>query len=90
MTFIGCIALATINATAQIPTLPPGAQTHWVVKRPQEIVVYLTFNPANLKQCLPKSLRFITVKELATSGIQWAKVYLAQHPGHDAWGISFL
>ena len=90
VTFIGCIALATINATAQIPTLPPGAQTHWVVKQPQEIVVYLTFNPANLKQCLPKSLRFITVKQLATSGSQWAKDYLAQHPGHDSWGISFL
>ncbi len=90
ITTLVCATLATREATAQIPALPKGAQTHWVVKQPQEIVVYLTFDPAKLKQCLPKSLRFITVKELATSGIQWATEYLNQHPGHDQWGISFL
>ena len=90
ITTLACAILATIEPTPQIPTLPPGAQTHWVVKQPQEIVVYLTFNPAKLKQYLPKSLRFITVKELATSGVQWAKDYLTKHPGHETWGISFL
>lgn len=90
VTALACATLATGEATAQIPTLPDGAQTHWVVNQTQEVAIYLTFDPAKVKQCLPKFLRFITVKELATSGVQWATDYLTKHPAHDQWGISFI
>ncbi len=82
--------LAAGNAAAQIPSLPGGAQSHWVVADPQELVVYLTFNPANLQDRLPGSLRFLTVKGLATRGVPWAADYLTKQPNHGAWGISFL
>jgi len=91
--FVTTFALAILAATettAQIPNLPSGAQTHWVVAQPEEIVIYLAFNPAELTNILPKSLRFITIKELSTNGVSWATNYLTKHSAHGHWGISFL
>ena len=85
-----CPALVAGAAAAQVPPLPEGAQTHWVVVEPQEIVAYVTFDPATVARRLPPTLRFITLGELATSGVRWATDYLADHPTHGTWGISFL
>lgn len=91
--FVTTLALALWVATeamAQIPSLPNGAQTHWVVAQPEEIVIYLAFNPAEFTHYLPKSLRFITIKELSANGVPWATDYLTKHSAHGQWGISFL
>lgn len=82
--------LAATEATAQIPSLPSGAQTHWVVAQPEEIVIYLAFDPTGFTSVLSKSLRFITINELSTNGVSWATDYLTKHPAHGHWGVSFL
>ena len=79
------------NATsAQVPTLPDGADTHWTVEQPQEIVASVLFDPATVEDRLPPVLRFITVGELADQGLPWATAHLAANPSHGGWGISFL
>jgi hypothetical protein len=78
------------GAAAQVAKLPEGSQTYWVVKQPQEIVAYVVFDPFAVKGELPQSLRFISLRELATAGIPWATDYLANHPNQGNWGISFL
>ena len=83
-------ALFARDAPAQPPALPDGAQSHWVVGQPHEIVAYLVFDPATVRDRLPETLRFITVKELATGSVRWATDHLAEHPAHAGWGISFL
>jgi hypothetical protein len=80
----------TGETVAQVPALPPGARTHWIVSQPQEIVAYVTFDPAGVHSRLPPTLRFITVGELASAGVRWAADHLVTHPAHDKWGISFL
>ena len=86
-----CLALLTARgAAAQIPTLPDGARTRWVIDDPEEIVGWLTFDPATVADRIPRYLRFITVGELATGGVGWATAYLADHPAHGEWGISFF
>lgn len=85
-----CSWLAATEAPAQVPALPNGAQTQWVVRQPHEIIAYVTFDPVTVGRQLPQSLRFLTVSELATGGVRWATDYLAEHPAHGHWGISFL
>jgi hypothetical protein len=84
------VLASAMEAGAQIPALPDGALTRWVVGQPHEVVGYVTFDPATVKDRLPETLRFITLKELATGGISWAKTHLADHPSRGHWGISFL
>ncbi len=84
------ILLVATDAIAQAPSLPNGAQTLWVVKQPEEIVIYLTFNPEYFANHLSKSLRFIPIKELSASGVTWATDYLTKHSAHGEWGVSFL
>lgn len=73
-----------------LPDLPDGAQAHWIVAKPEEIVTWLAFNPASVRERLPSHLRFITIEELASGNVQWAKAFLAQHPNKSHWGVSFL
>jgi hypothetical protein len=87
---LGCSVWAAGPAVAGVPVLPDSARTRWVVGQPQEIVTYLTFDPARVQGRLPSRLRFITVDELAAGGIAWATDYLAAHPAHGRWGVSFL
>jgi hypothetical protein len=87
---LACSAFAFGETAAQVPALPDGARTHWVVDQPEEIVTYLTFDPASVEREIPPSLRFITVKELAAGGVRWATDYLTEHPSHGPWGISFF
>jgi hypothetical protein len=81
---------SAIVAPAQIPALPEGAQTKWVVAGPEEIVSYLIFDPATVAERLPGYLRFITIKELADGGVPWAMEHLGKFPAHEDWGISFI
>lgn len=82
--------LMAAEAVAQIPALPEGAQTHWVVHKPEEIVSYLIFDPATVKERIPSFLKFITIEELAVDQIPWAKEHLSKYPAHADWGISFI
>ncbi len=84
-----CSTLVARDARPQTPTLPDGAQSHWAVGQPHEIVAYLVFDPATVRDRLPETLRFITVKELATGSVRWATDHLVEHPAHADWGISF-
>ena len=90
VTMLACFALVSGKALAQVPALPDGTQTHWVMSQPEEIVAHLTFDPATVQRRLPPSLRFITLKELAAGGVVWAADYLHEHPSHGRWGISFF
>jgi hypothetical protein len=84
------VTMLAETVVGQIPPLPEGAKTHWVVGQPQEIVTYLAFDPATVKERVPPTLRLITIRELATGGVRWAMNYFAEHPLHGDWGISFL
>lgn len=85
ITFIHCNAGFT-----QDLTIPEGSHTKWVINNAEEIVQYLTFDPASVKSRLPDNLRFITLKELADKNIDWATDYLSNHPTNSNWGVSFL
>ena len=78
------------DVPAQIPVLPQGAQTKWVVAGPEEIVSYLIFDPATVKDRIPRFLRLITIGELAEGNVSWAEEHLEKFPAHGAWGISFV
>ncbi len=90
MMVIACIEALGGNASAQVLTMPDGAGTHWVVDQAEEIVQYVTFNPAYVQSRLPSKLRFITIKEFAAGNVGWAADYLAAHPSNGNWGVSFL
>lgn len=78
------------SAQAQVPQLPPGAQSRWVVEGPEEVVGYLTFDTATIHARVPRSLRLVTIGELASAGRSWATAYLAAHPGHEDRGLSIV
>jgi hypothetical protein len=70
--------------------VPEGARTHWVIRDPHEIVAWVAFDTATVRQRLPGELRFVTIGELAAGGVGWAAEQLAEHPQRRGWGISFL
>lgn len=86
------ISIFCISATsvAQVPSLPEGAQTDWVIDQPEEIVIWVLFDPITVENQLPPGLRFITAGELAVVSNSWAVDYLTNNPQKDDWGISFL
>ena len=87
------IATALIQyneAFTQALTIPEGSRTRWVINNAEEIVQYLTFDPATVEPRLPDNLRFTTLKELADNNIEWAADYLFSHPSNSNWGVSFL
>lgn len=87
---LACVTMLAETAVGQIPPLPEGAKTSWVVGQPQEIVTYLAFDPATVKERVPPTLRLITIRELASGKVQWAIDYFADNPLQGDWGISFL
>lgn len=78
------------EAFTQALTIPEGSRSRWVINNAEEIVQYLTFDPATVESSLPDNLRFITLKELADNNIEWAADYLSSHPSNSNWGVSFL
>jgi hypothetical protein len=87
---IACLQVLVEGASAQVLTIPEGARAYWVVDQAEEIVQYITFEPAAVESRLPGSLRFITIKELAENNVGWAVDYLSSHPSNGNWGVSFL
>lgn len=83
-------SLLATDVSASVPTLPGGARTEWLVAGPEELVLYLAFDPSTVQGRLPARLRFITIAELASGGVAWAKEFLGQHPTKGPWGVSFL
>ena len=83
-------SLLATDVSSSVPTLPGGARAEWLVEGPEELVLYLAFDPATVQRRLPSRLRFITIGELASGGVAWAKEFLGQHPTKGPWGVSFL
>ena len=83
-------SLLAVDLSTSVPALPDGARTEWLVAGPEELVLYLAFDPATVQRRLPSHLRFITIEELASGGVGWAKEFLGQHPTKGRWGVSFL
>lgn len=82
--------LLAVDISTSVPALPDGARAEWLVAGPEELVLYLAFDPATVQRRLPSHLRFITVAELASGGVAWAREFLVQHPTKGPWGVSFL
>jgi len=40
--------LVARGASPQVPALPAGAETRWIVQKPEEIVAYVVFDPATV------------------------------------------
>lgn len=97
---LGCASSTTVERNTDrgiatdgvkaLPELPDGAQAHWIVAEPEEIVTWLAFDPSVVRGRLPSYLHFITIGELASGSVQWATAFLAQHPNKSHWGVSFL
>ncbi len=85
----GILVCLASRAAGQLPE-PQPTGSHWLVARPEEVVGWFTFDPAAVTDRLPEYLRFVTVGELANSGIRWAADYLAHQESHAGWGVSFL
>jgi hypothetical protein len=83
-------SLLAVDVSPRVPVLPDGARAEWHVADPEELVLYLAFDPATVQRRLPSHLRFITIAELASGGVPWAKEFLGQHPTKGPWGVSFL
>jgi hypothetical protein len=78
------------TSPAEVPPLPEGNLTTWIVDDPVEVVGYLLLDPATVAGQVPSDLRLVTVEELAAAGIGWAVGHLVESPEHAAWGISFV
>lgn len=74
----------------EVPPLPDGAQTSWIVDEPVEIVGNLTFDPESVTDRLPDFLRFLTLGDLVARGNEGATALLDAHPERAAWGVSFV
>ena len=77
-------------ATARELAVPEGARTHWVIRDPHEIVAWVAFDTATVRERLPDELRFVTIGELAAGGVGWAAEQISEHPQQRGWGVSFL
>ncbi len=81
--------MVTPGLQAQVPPLPERAQTRWEIGGTDEIAVQLLFDSAAVAERLPDGLRFVTLADVA-SKLPAARVYLAAHPEHAQYGVSFL
>src|SRR4029450_5661921 len=83
------VTLVAPCTQAQVPPLPEGAKTRWVIAGTDEIAVQLLFDTAGVADRLPDGLRFVTLSDVA-SKLPAAQAYLAAHPEHAQYGVSFL
>ena len=65
-------------AIARELAVPEGARTHFVIRDPHEIVAWVAFDTAPVRERLPDELRFVTIGELAAGGVRWATEQLAE------------
>lgn len=84
------VGVCPATGRAQIPDLPEGAETTWIVDGAEEIITYVTFDPETVAERLPSGLSFLTLADLAAAGNPNAQAYLERFPNRAEWGISFL
>lgn len=75
---------------AQIPVLPDGAETTWIVDGAEEIITHVIFDPRTVAERLPSGLSFLTMTDLAKAGNAKAQAHLETFPNRSHWGVSFL
>src|SRR4029453_10147197 len=87
--FVIAVTLVTPCLRGQVPTLPEGAQTRWVIAGNEEIAVQLLFDTAGVADRLPDGLRLVTLGGVVSS-VPAAHGHLEGHPEHPQFGVSFL
>lgn len=87
---LGLAGLRPGVADCQVPALPEGAGTSWVVSDTEEIVSWRAFDPSMVSERLPSGVRFLTLAELSATGSTWAQEHVSSHPTQHDWGVSFL
>jgi hypothetical protein len=87
---VGSCLLASEQTLGQELSLPPGAQTTWVVEGAEEIIAYFAFDTEAVAERLPDDLVFLTMAEISSADNETARAHLAAHPDQAAWGVSFL
>lgn len=75
---------------AQIPTLPDGAVSTWIVDGAEEIITHVIFDPRTVAERLPSGLSFVTMTDLVKAGNAQAQAHLETFPNQADWGVSFL
>ncbi len=90
LALLGLAGLQPSLVAGQIPALPEGAGTRWVVSDPEEIVSWRAFDPERVSDRLPPGVRFVSLGDLSSAGMSWAEDYLEAHPTQREWGVSFL
>lgn len=88
--FFFSVFLAPEIILAQQPSLPPGAQTTWIVEGAEEIIAYFAFDVEPVSARLPDGMTFLTLSELSSMGNEKAQSHLAANPDQAEWGVSFL
>lgn len=83
-------ALLAAPSRAQVGPLPEGGETLWRVEGPEQLVAWQAFNPSTVESRLPPNLRFVSIGELAAKDVGWAVEFLAENPGTNTWGVSFV
>lgn len=85
------LLLLPVAARAQFGQLPSGAVSSSSMGLADEIVLYLTFDPAITQDLLPPGIRFRTLEEIARRPDSAAIAeHLRRHPEHKGWAYSFV
>lgn len=75
---------------AQVPVLPDGAETTWIVDGAEEVITNVIFDPKLVAERLPSGLAFLTLSDLAKAGNVQAQAHLETFPHMADWGVSIL
>ena len=68
LSLIPCLLLALISveASAQVPSLPEGAESEWVMEDLEVLALYVSSDRATATERIPDSLQLLTVGEVAS------------------------
>lgn len=88
--FFALSLLAPQEALGQDLSLPPGAETTWIVEGAEEIIAHFVFDVEAVAERLPEGMAFLTLSELSSAGNEAARAHVAANPAQAEWGISFL
>ena len=83
------VALISVEASAQVPSLPEGAKSEWVMEDLEVLALYVPFERATVTERIPDSLQLLTVGEVASESAV-AKKHLDQNPDHRDWAAGIL
>jgi hypothetical protein len=83
------VALISVEASAQVPSLPEGAESEWVMEDLEALGLYVSSDRATVTERIPDSLRLLTVGEAASESAV-AKKQLEQNPNQRDWAAGIL